>query len=105
MTFYENLMHLIKEDELTVGELAIKLNLGETTIYKWKNQSPSLENAIKVADYFDVSLDGLCNRNVLPNEYHMEDVVQSNKIWYYKGRLVTPGEQAIEKAALKTMLD
>ncbi len=36
-----------------------KLGLSENAIYKWKTQSPNIENVMKVAEYFNVSLDYL----------------------------------------------
>ena len=62
MTVYERIQELSKEHGLSVRELGRKLDIGETTIYKWKTQSPKLVVLEKVADYFDVSVDYLVGR-------------------------------------------
>lgn len=62
MTVYERIQKLSKEHGLSVRELGRKLDIGETTIYKWKTQTPKLDVLEKVADYFDVSVDYLVGR-------------------------------------------
>lgn len=62
MTTYERIQELSKERGLSVRELGRKLEIGETTIYKWKTQTPKLDVLEKVADYFDVSVDYLVGR-------------------------------------------
>lgn len=62
MTVYERIQELSKEHGLSVRELGRKLDIGETTIYKWKTQTPKLDVLEKVADYFDVSVDYLVGR-------------------------------------------
>lgn len=62
MTTYERIQELSKERGLSVRELGRKLDIGETTIYKWKTQTPKLDVLEKVADYFDVSVDYLVGR-------------------------------------------
>lgn len=62
MTTYERIQELSKEHGLSVRELGRKLDIGETTIYKWKTQTPKLDVLEKVADYFDVSVDYLVGR-------------------------------------------
>lgn len=62
MTTYERIQELSKERGLSVRELGRKLDIGETTIYKWKTQTPKLDVLEKVADYFDVSVDYLVGK-------------------------------------------
>lgn len=62
MTTYERIQKLSRERGLSVRELGRKLDIGETTIYKWKTQTPKLDVLEKVADYFDVSVDYLVGR-------------------------------------------
>lgn len=62
MITYERIQELSKEHGLSVRELGRKLDIGETTIYKWKTQTPKLDVLEKVADYFDVSVDYLVGR-------------------------------------------
>lgn len=62
MTTYERIQELSKERGLSVRELGRKLDIGETTIYKWKTQTPKLDVLEKVADFFDASVDYLVGR-------------------------------------------
>lgn len=39
-----------------------KLNIGNGTIRKWNEASPTFENVLKVAKYFDVSMDYFTER-------------------------------------------
>lgn len=63
MDIYERVQHLAKNQGLSVRELGNKLNIGPTTLYKWKKQTPKSDILIKVADYFGVSTDYLLGRS------------------------------------------
>ena len=63
MDIYEKVQHLAKNQGLSVRELGNKLNIGPTTLYKWKKQTPKSDILIKVADYFGVSTDYLLGRS------------------------------------------
>ncbi|MGO5384145.1 helix-turn-helix domain-containing protein [Ligilactobacillus salivarius] len=63
MDIYERVQYLAKNQGLSVRELGNKLNIGPTTLYKWKKQTPKSDILIKVADYFQVSLDYLVGRS------------------------------------------
>jgi transcriptional regulator with XRE-family HTH domain len=56
----ENITKLCKEkDNLSIARLERETGLGNGTISRWETSSPTLENAKKVADYFNVSVDDL----------------------------------------------
>lgn len=63
MDIYERVQYLAKNQGLSVRELGNKLNIGPTTLYKWKNQTPKSDILIKVADFFGVSTDYLLGRS------------------------------------------
>ena len=63
MDIYERVQYLAKNQCLSVRELGNKLNIGPTTLYKWKKQTPKSDILIKVADYFGVSTDYLLGRS------------------------------------------
>ena len=63
MDIYERVQYLAKNQGLSVRELGNKLNIGPTTLYKWKKQTPKSDILIKVADYFRVSTDYLLGRS------------------------------------------
>lgn len=60
-----NILALRKSHGLTRAALAAKLGTTHSAIYKWENELnlPQMETAIKMADYFEVSLDYLMGRN------------------------------------------
>ena len=58
-TFGERLKELREEQGLSGTQLAKKLNLHHSSIYKWEegSQVPILTTAIQLAKFFDVTLD------------------------------------------------
>lgn len=72
--FANRLIELMNENELGARELAVLLNLANTsTIYKWRNnrQYPLLNMAIKLADIMNCTVDYLIGRSdhYEPNSY------------------------------------
>ena len=59
--FANNLRHLRIQNGMTQEELGKKLNKDYSTIGKWENgsRSPIMEDVIKIADYFNISLQEL----------------------------------------------
>ena len=67
MEFKERLKALREDNDITQEELAIILNISRTAYAGYENSTrePSLTTLIKIADYFDVSLDYLlCRTNL-----------------------------------------
>lgn len=62
--FSVNLEKIRKSNKLSQKELAEKVNVAAVTIsaYEKGNKTPSLDVALRIADYFGVSLDSLCGR-------------------------------------------
>ena len=58
MKFFDKLLNLMKENGMSVKDLGRAVNLEDVVIYTWKQKGilPSLENAIKIADYFKVDV-------------------------------------------------
>lgn len=59
---YEKIKCLAAEEGISIASLEKKLNIGNGTIRKWNESSPTFENALKVAKYFDVSMDYFAER-------------------------------------------
>lgn len=55
----ENITRLCKENNVSIARLERDTEIGNGTISRWETSSPTLENAKKVADYFNVSVDDL----------------------------------------------
>lgn len=54
---YEKIQEICDSKGITVSGLEKDLGFSNSTIRKWKNSSPSIENLKKVADYFGVTVD------------------------------------------------
>ena len=59
MNVLERIQKLSKKNGISVGFLEENLGIGRGTIYKWNKSAPNTENLVKVADYFNVSIDYL----------------------------------------------
>lgn len=70
MTTFERIKKLAKKRDVTLQKVANDLGFGESTLYKWKKQTPNGEYLSKVADYFHVSVDYLLGRE---DEQKMQD--------------------------------
>ena len=64
MSFGNTLLALRKDNFLTAKELSKKLNVSINLIYEWEKGrcEPSFDCLIKLADFFDVSVDYLMGR-------------------------------------------
>lgn len=64
--FSKRLKELRKEKKLTQQEIAELLGVKRNTYSDWENgkTEPNFENLIKLADFFEVSLDWLFGRKV-----------------------------------------
>ncbi len=67
--FGDNLLKLRKQKKLTQSEIAEILGVARTTYssYEQNRRMPDAEIQIKIADYFDVSLDFLHDRGEFDN--------------------------------------
>ena len=54
---YEKIKRLAAAEGISIASLEKKLNIGNGTIRKWNEASPTSENVFKVAKYFNVSMD------------------------------------------------
>ena len=69
MALYDRIKYLCARDNITITKLETDLGFGTSSIKKWeKTSSPSVNKLVKVADYFNVSLDYLMCRTDIPTE-------------------------------------
>ena len=62
--FYERLNELCKENGTTITALSKKLGLSSGNVTNWKNgRNPKTENALKLAAYYNSSVDYLLGRS------------------------------------------
>ena len=76
MTFFERFELLLKTKDISRSKLAEDLQIRTALISEWKKNGnlPNAEIAIKLAEYFDISLDYLLTGK-LRNELSDEDAV------------------------------
>ena len=70
MKLKERLKHLRLKNKCTAKQLAKYLNFGSTAIsnYESGRNEPSIDTLIKIADYFDVTIDYLVGRTDISNQ-------------------------------------
>jgi len=63
--FGERIKDLIFDNKISVETLANELSTDKSSVYKWlrNEEIPTLENLIKIADYFNSSIDFLLGRS------------------------------------------
>ena len=66
----ENLKKLRKQHNLSQQKLADILHISQQSVYKYENDitSPDIETLIRMADYFNTSVDYLINRTDIPHK-------------------------------------
>lgn len=74
-TFSERLKELRTTNKLTMEQLGKEIGSTRATISNFENnqRKPSLDMLIKIADYFDVSIDYLVGRTEDPLLHQKED--------------------------------
>lgn len=64
---YQRIKELCSKHSITIAKLESDLGFSNAVINKWKqNTSPSIDKVIKVAGYFDVSVEYLLGRSEIP---------------------------------------
>jgi transcriptional regulator with XRE-family HTH domain len=62
MTAFDRVKKLCDEQKISIVELEERLQFGRNSLYGWKKKTPNGANLVKVAEYFDVSVDYLLGR-------------------------------------------
>lgn len=76
---YERIKRLCAKKGITIAKLESDLSFGNASIKKWeKMSSPSIDKVVKVATYFDVSIDYLMGRSDI--EISMSELVGDEDI-------------------------
>lgn len=96
MTAFDRLKVLLDERKLSINELEEKLEIGKNSLYSWKKGIPKGTNLIKVADYFDVSVDYLLGRT----EDRKTSLAEKYGVFAFDGEPVTDEEVEFLKSVL-----
>ena len=77
-TLYQRIKDLCAEKGITIAKLESELGFGNSSIKKWeRTSSPSVDKIIKVASYFNVSVDYILGRTDIkdPDFLADEDII------------------------------
>ena len=82
MTLCERIKSICDERGLSVYRIEKDCGFGNGSIMKWENSSPKVDNVIKLADYFDVSVDYLLGREntSLPIHRQKNEVISAEEL-------------------------
>ena len=76
---YQRIKQLCSRKGITIAKLEFDLGFGNSSIKKWeKSSSPSIDKIVKVATYFDVSIDYLMGRTDI--ESSMSEIIGDEDI-------------------------
>lgn len=99
MTTFEIVKKLAQSRGITLKQLSENLDFGESTIYKWKQQTPKTEYLELVADYFNVSVDYLLGRETdNKSERDLDKMLDS--AMSYDGEPMTDNDREVIRAFL-----
>ena len=102
--FWESLNKLCKERNVKPTPLILKLGFSSSMVTKWKNGvMPGSEALIKIADYFNVSIDSLLGRKT-PEE-PKNDLTSSESDMLSLFRQLPEKEQLKELGRLELLVD
>ncbi|MEA5082717.1 MAG: helix-turn-helix transcriptional regulator [Lachnospiraceae bacterium] len=65
---------------ITIAQLEKKLNFANGTVHKWSKSQPSAQKVLKVAQYFDVSLEYLFDKEEILSKESMCMAKQFEKL-------------------------
>ena len=54
---------LCQQKKISLAKLERSCDIGSNTIYRWDDVSPSIDKVVRVANFFNVSVDYLLSRN------------------------------------------
>ena len=59
---YTNIISLCNAKKISVAKLERETGLANGTVGRWKKSSPTIDNVVKVADFFGVTVDSLISK-------------------------------------------
>lgn len=79
MNTYEKIKELSKQKKISIRQLEMRFGYSNGYLAKWKNNTPNSDELVKLADYFNVSVDYLLGREtdnsaiIKPAEENFDD--------------------------------
>lgn len=94
-----------KKKGLSLLALNNKAGLGKSAIYKWKTQTPSIENLQKVADVLGVSTDYLLGKEDKKNEHiDVSKILEADQL-YLKNTALSEEDRKRVQSVLSALLN
>lgn len=90
MTLISRIKQLAQSRQLTLAQLERNVGISNGQIRRWDTSSPKVENLLKIADYFSVSLDYLMGRTQQTEINHQAPMTSTQKrvtYSHYYGRV------------------
>ena len=79
MTLISRIKQLAQSKQLTLAQLERNVGISNGQIRRWDTSSPKVENLLKIADYFSVSLDYLMGRTQQTEINHQSPMTSTQK--------------------------
>lgn len=96
-TLLEKIKEEAVKNKLTLNQLNERAGLGTNAIYRWKDQTPSIEKLQKVADVLHVSTDyllGRSDRTASNNKLDLKDALDDEIILAFDGHDIPDEDKA-----------
>lgn len=71
----DSIKRLCKEKDMSIPKLEKEVGLSNGSIYNWNKSYPSIDKVIKVADYFNITIDELIGRNISSEQQRDNNVI------------------------------
>lgn len=88
MNTYEIIKELSKENKISIRQLEMKFGYSNGYLAKWATNTPNSDELVKIADYFDVSVDYLLGRtddpHFTPSHIEEEDGYEQELIMMFR---------------------
>lgn len=97
MGLYEKIKLLSKEKKISIRKLEEDLEYGNGTIRRWDSATPGVDKIKRVADYFDVSVDYLLDREErFASKNDIDDDLQDLVMMFRRNEANVPEEKKEE---------
>lgn len=94
MNTYEIIKELSKKRKISIRQLEMRFGYSNGYLAKWKNNTPNSDELVKIADFFDVSVDYLLGRE------KKKSLAEKHGVFAFDGEPVTDEEVEFLKSVL-----
>lgn len=103
MNTYEIIKVLAKQKKISIRQLEMRFGYSNGYLAKWANNTPNSDELIKLADYFNVSVDYLLGREeAKPKQIDIND---DTVIMTFSGKELSEEDRALVLATTRAILE